>query len=512
MSRMIYKSRVKNSKRNIVSGLAKQIVSIGLQFAIRTVIIYSLGAEYQGVSGLFTSILSVLNLSDLGFSAAVTYILYRPIAEGNQKQINGVLSYLKKIYCIIGTAILCLGGIIMPFLTKLVADDYPPDINIYVLFLIYIINSAISYYLFAYKNALLTAYQREDIVSNAYTITLTISRGLQLLLLLLFRNYYVYAVILPLGSIFNNILVQSFSKKYFPESIPEGEIEEELKIRLNRQVRAVFVNRISDVARNSFDNIVISSYLGLIAVTVYDNYFYIYSAIVGIMGIVIHGVRSSIGNSMALESVEKNSKDISTFTFIFMWISGWCTTCLFCLYQPFMMIWMKEKEELVLSFFDMSLFCFYFYAMCMTYSKNAFLEARGLYKECEKWYISEAIANLVLNVILGKIFGITGILLATLFTIVFFNFLCGTRVLFNIYFKTGEKQYFAAHCIYLVVTVISALTTYFMCSQIDIGGTLGLIIKMAICTVAPNLMFLLAYGKTEQFIKAKAVLQKALKR
>ena len=508
----VYKSRVKNSRRNVISGAIRQIVSIGLQFVLRTTIIYILGAEYQGLNGLFTSILTILNLSDLGFSAAVTFILYKPIAEGNQEEINSILAYLKKVYYIIGTVVLAIGLIIMPFLPRLISGNYPADINIYVLFSIYLINSVISYFLFAYNNALLTAYQREDIVSNSFTITLFISRSIQIILLFIYRNYYFYAIMLPLGSIFNNLLVQYYSKKYFPQSIPSGIIDRKIKNELNSQVKAVFVDRISDVARNSFDNIVLSSMLGLVAVTVYDNYYYIYSAIIGFMGVLVHGVKASIGNSLVAESVEKNKKDLDTFTFIFMWIAGWFTVCLFSLYQPFMEIWMKGNTELILSFGNMTLFCVYFYSMSMTYSKNAYLEAKGLFKECQKWYVSEAIMNLLLNILLGYLFGITGILIATILTILVLNFFGGTKVLFDNYFQDGRKKYFAKHILYACVTVICSVITWLLCSVVNFNSILGMICKIAICTIIPNILFWLIYHRMDVFKRAKATIQTTIKK
>ena len=503
----VYESRIKNSRRNIFSGLVKQLLSIGLQFAIRTIIVYFLGSKYQGVNGLFTSILSVLNLSDLGFGAAVTYMLYKPIAEKNQVEINSVLLYLKRVYCIIGIVVLSLGVLIMPLLPMLVSGEYPSDINVYLLFLIYVIDVAISYFLFGYKNALLTAYQREDLVSNAYSISLVLSRGLQIVLLLVFRNYYAYAVILPLSSLANNLLVQYYSNKYFSDSVPSGNISLNKKKELNKKVIAVFVNRASDVARNSFDNIVLSAYFGLVTVAAYGNYFYIYSAIIGVMSIFAHGVKASVGNSIELESVKKNHDNFKTFTFIFMWLAGWCSVCLFCLYQPFMNIWMRGESSLILSYENMSLFCVYFYAMCMTYSKNTYLEAKGLYNECEKLYIIEAIANLILNLVLGSMFGITGVLIATIFTICIFNFWGGTRILFMNYFVKGFSKYLITHLLYLVITVFVAIFTNIVCGMITSNGNMGFVIKSIICLVLPNLLYLLFYFRCNQFKKTLIIIK-----
>ena len=136
--------RITNTKRNIISGVLRQCINIVLPFVVRTIIIYTLGEVYQGLSSLFTSILHVLSLTDLGFTSAVVYILYKPIADCDEPKICSIMAYLKKVYFVIGLVILGLGLALLPFLPNLIAGDYPPNINIYVLYLIYLINSVVS--------------------------------------------------------------------------------------------------------------------------------------------------------------------------------------------------------------------------------------------------------------------------------------------------------------------------------------------------------------------------------
>lgn len=506
-----YKSRLKNSKRNIITGLLKQIVAIVLTFLIRTVILYSLGAEYQGISGLFTSILQVLNLTELGFAAAVTFILYKPIAENDVDTICAVMAFLRKVYKIIGIIILVAGTAIMPFLTTFIKGDYPTEINIYLLYSIYLANAVVSYLLFAYKSTLLTAMQRIDLVSNAYTIANLAGKLLQILVLVLFKNYYVYALILPATSIANNIIVEVMSRKAYPEVRARGVLDGRIKKDLAKQIKAVFINRIGDVARNSFDNIVLSSFVGLVAVAVYDNYYYIYSALYGIMGIIVHSLRASIGNSLVVESVEKNYKDLLKFNFAFMWIAGWVTVCLVVLYQPFMYLWMKGNEELILSFKDMCLFCLYFYTISMAYTKNAYLEAQGLFHESRYLYILEAVGNLILNIILCKLLGVTGILLATIITIFVFNFAGGTIVLFNHYFKRSALEFSTHHAFYFGITVLVSIITLFVCNMLPTTGLIDFALRIIICIFLPNLLYLIAYFKTPQFSSVSGVLRRLMR-
>lgn len=491
--------RIKNSKRNIVSGLIKQMANLVLSFAIRTLVIYLLGAEYQGLSGLFSSIMQVLNLTDLGFSTAIMFLLYKPISENDKTKICCIVNFLKKIYFFVGITMFSLGLALMPFLKHLISGDVPPDIDLYLLYLIYLVNTSVSYILFAYKSTLISSMQREDVVSKIYTIIFIFVKICQVVLLVTLRNYYAYIIVIPVGTIINSVAVQIASKKLFPDIVPYGTIQNETKKVFNKQIISVFIGKISDVARNSIDNIVISAFFGLTLVTIYDNYYYIYSSLYGIMGIIIHGIIASVGNSIVSETIEKNYSDLLRINFIFMLIIGWCSICMYCLYQPFMSIWMKGNSQMMMSEMDMTLMCVYFYVINMTYVRSMYLDGKGLFHECRFWCIGEALLNIVLNIVLGKLLGLTGIILATIFTIVAFNFFGRSRVLFKYYFVTGKTRFYLQHLFYLVVTIVAAIITKIVTSFIPDWGFIRLIVILILCCVIPGIVYFLSYFRTKIF-------------
>lgn len=492
-------SRTKNTKRNIISGIIKQTLNILLPFIGRTIVLYLLGAMYQGLGSLFTSILQVLNLAELGFSSAVMFVLYKPIADNDTTKICAITYFLKKVYFVIGMAVLICGLVIMPFLPYLISGDIPSDINIYILFAIYLFNASISYLLFAYRSTLLSAMQREDVVSNVYTVTTTAVRLIQIIGLFLFKNYYVYIIIVPLGTIANNVLLQYFSKKMFPEVKPIGKIDAETKKAMNKQIRALFIGKVADVARNSFDNIIISVLFGLIQVAIYDNYYYVYSSLYGMTLVITHAMQASIGNSIAKETVEKNYKDLIKFNFIFSWLMGWMAICMLCLYQPFMYIWVRGDKALMFSTLNMVLFCVYFYTINMNNMRNLYLQGTGLFWECRIWYILEAVANMVLNILLGYFIGITGILVATVVTIFVFNFLARTHILFKNYFQRSQAEFYFLHLIYAVITCVIGVGTYFLCGLIQLSGIGGLLLKALVCLCEPNLLYMACYFWTKNY-------------
>ena len=117
-----------NVSNNITSGIIKKIISITLPFLIRTAIIYCLGAEYLGLNSLFTSILSVLNLTELGFSSAIVFCMYKPLAEKNIDLVCGLLTFFKKVYFVMGILILFIGLVLTPFITVFISGT-PINLN-----------------------------------------------------------------------------------------------------------------------------------------------------------------------------------------------------------------------------------------------------------------------------------------------------------------------------------------------------------------------------------------------
>ena len=504
------KSRIKNTKRNIVTGLIQQVINIVLPFIVRTMVLYILGEQYQGLNGLFNSILSVLNLSELGFSSAVIYILYKPIAEGNNDLICAIMAYLKKVYRLIGIVVLFIGLAIMPFLHLLINGSSPEDVNIYILYAIYLSNSAISYFLFAYKNALITAMQRSDIINIITIVIKTTMQLLQIAVLLAFQSYYGFIILIPIFTVVNNLLTEYVSRRTFPGFTPKGDISANVKNELTRQVKGIFIGKIGDTARNGADNIFLSALIGLTAVAIYNNYYYIYSAVYAVSLVIANSMGASIGNSIATESKEKNYNDLCKFTFIFSWFSGWCTVCMLCLYQDFMFIWMRGDTSLMLPDFDMVLFCIYFYAITMNNIRNQYVEGNGLLWKLRVVNVLEALSNIFLNLILGMFFGISGIIIATLITIIFFNFILRTNILFKHYFEISPSGFYLQNAVNILITALISFLTYFICIQINIEGVGAFIIIIIICLIIPNFAYFLIYQKNTYFKQSADLIKRVI--
>ena len=503
-------SRTKNATRNIVWGIAYKVSTLFLPFVVRTVMIYSLGSEYLGLSSLFTSVLNVLSLAELGVGSAMVYAMYKPIAEKDIDTVCGLMNLYRKIYRIIGVIIIIVGVAIMPFLHKFISGDVPDNINIYLLFIIYLINTAGSYLLFAYQASVLNASQRNDVASKVNMFTGIAKNVLQIVILLLLRNYYGYVLLLPITSLAANIITAVCARKMFPEYSCRGTVETKLIKEIKSKVMALFAVKITSVIYNSVDSIVISAFLGLVALAKYNNYYYIMSAIISIVTVLFTSITSSIGNSIVLESDQKNYKDYMNLSYINAWIVGWCTVCLLCLYQPFMKLWVGE--ELMFGMGIVICFCVYFYAFQLKSVQSAYKDAAGLWKE-DMWrsYAANAF-NLVLNIILVQLVGIYGILLSTILALTVITYPWQTWMIHKKLFHCSMWGYLKKLAVYTMITLAACAGTYWICEKIPGKGILNLILRLIVCMIVPNVIFLVTTFKMNEFNESLRIVKRILKR
>lgn len=497
----------KNTKKNIVFGALSKIILLILPFIMRMVINNTLGAQYLGLNSLFNSILTVLSISELGISSALVYNMYKPIAEDDYKKINAILNLYKKSYRIIGIVISVIGIMIIPTLNYLINDDVPKGINIYAVYLIQLLATVVSYFLFSYRQSLLVAYQREDVNSIMNLVVQFALQLTQIIVLLLTKNYYVYVVCLPIFTVINNIWINYITKRMFPETWCEGELDSSTMGSIRKLVIGTFIQKACATTRNSLDSICISALLGLVLTGIYNNYFTVFNGITVLLSIVSTSLVGGIGNHVVTKDVQDNYEELKTLDFIYMLVSGWCTICLLCLSQPFMKLWMGEK--MMLSRDTVILMCAYFYILKMGDMKTLYSTANGLWWQHRYRSIAETILNIVLNITLGLWLGVNGVVLATIISLFVCNFLWASSIIFGSYFKENRLQdYFRYHLLYAMITAIVASITYLVSERIPIAnGLLSLLIRAVVCATIPSLLYFMIYSRTHIFKKSISLIK-----
>lgn len=247
--------------------------------------------------------------------------MYQPIASDDKKKICALMRLYKFYYRTIGCVIAFLGLLLLPFIPHLVKSDLPDNLNIYVLYLLNLGATVLTYWLFAYKNAILDAYQRTDITSKIMLVTSTIQYFLQILILVFLKNYYVYLIVVLVTQIANNLITAAIVQYKYPNYVAMGELEKDEVKQINCRIRDLFTSKLGGVIVNSADTVVISAFLGLTKLAIYQNYYFIITSVIGVVGIVFSSCTAGIGNSMVTETIEKNYKDFKKFTFLVIFIS-----------------------------------------------------------------------------------------------------------------------------------------------------------------------------------------------
>ncbi len=490
-------NRTHNTIRNILFGGILKSLNNVLPFITRTMVLYILGAKYLGLGSLFSSILSFLSIAELGVSNAMLYKMYKPIADNDEKSICSLLNLYRTYYRYIGLIILFLGILLLPFLSKIINDDVPGEINIYLLYCIYLANTLLGYFLYAYRGSLIIAHQRNDIISKIDLVVTISQYCLQVILLIIFKNYYAYILCLPLATISTNLAQFYVTQKKYPNLKPAGVVSLEIKSSINKKIAALFGAKLNTVVLNTADNIVMSIFLGLTVIAVYNNYYFIMISICSIISICYISSLSSIGNSLATEKIEKNYHDFLNFSFLNAWIICLSAISLLCLYQPFMYIWVKGNKTLIFQNSTVFLFIAYFYLYLIRKIPISYKDAAGIWWEDRFRPYCCMVINVVSNIILVRYIGVNGIIVSTILSLCI-SIPWENYTVFKFIFHRSSKEYYSLSSKYLLVTLIAGCVTYCLCSQFSYTIK-NFFIRIFICFFIPNIFWTLAFYKSREF-------------
>ncbi|MBQ7573406.1 MAG: oligosaccharide flippase family protein [Clostridia bacterium] len=503
-------TRTQHAKRNIITSVINKLVSMLATFIMRTVIIRYLGSVYLGLDSLFVSLLSILSLAELGVGSAMVFSMYKPIAENDTPAVCALLKLYRTIYRWIAVAMTVIGLAIVPFLPIIVKSEMPEGMNLYILYLINLSSTVLSYLLFAYRGSLFTATQHFSVNNNIFTYFKIGSAVAQSVAVIVFRNYYYYTLVLPLTEILKNYVIYIISNRMYPQYQCEGTVPKEEIDNIKKRVAGMFLYRLSHVFSNSLDSIVLSAFLGLTVLAKYNNYYYVLNAVVGILSLVSTSLTASVGNSIVLESQEKNYADFNKLQVLYMWLTAWCTMCLLCCYQPFVKLWVGE--EMLFGDGIMVIFCIYFFSRNLNSICYIYRQAAGLWWQDRFRPVAETITNFVLNIVLVKIIGMTGVMFSTLFCIIFIDCVWGSRTLFKYYFTHAKMSVFILKLLFFaVLTTVSGVICYYVCLWLNFDGIIAIVVNLAVATVVLNVVFVAGSSFLPEFKPAIGFLKRAIK-
>ncbi|SCI71424.1 lipopolysaccharide biosynthesis protein [Intestinibacter bartlettii] len=493
-------SRVLNSVRNILTGFLGQFITLITGFVSRTVFIQCLATEYLGVSGLFTNILSVLSLAELGIGTAINYALYKPLAEKNEEEVSRYMNFYSKAYIVIGIVIFVIGIVLLPFLKYLIKDA--PDIkeNLNLIYLIYLTNTSIGYF-FAYKISLINADQRNYIVAAINYVAVVLQAIVQIVVLLLTKNFLLYLMVQFIFSIAQNLVIHFTANKLYPflKKNKELKLNKNKKMKLISDIRDLMINKLSGILVNNTDNLIITYFKGLSIVGICSNY----NLLIGIINTVLlqffNGVLASLGNLNAIETREKREKYFRIMNFANFWMFGFCTICIITLINDVITIWIGTEYLLPNSI--KYVLAANFYIIGMQNSVWSYKVTSGIFKQGRFILAIMAMINLVLSIILGNRWGLFGVLFATTIARLCTNVWYDPYAVYKIAFKKSPKSYYFEYIKNIIIMLATLYVVNFITNRwITMDNIyINFIIKLLICIIIPNLCFLLTFYKKKEF-------------
>lgn len=492
--------RKKSSFKNMITAVSSNVLTIIVGLVAQAVFIKILGSEYLGLNGLFSNVISMLGIVELGMGSAIIYNMYKPIAENDHEKIKSLMQFYKKSYRIITLIISIIGIMIIPFIKYIVdIESVTVGINVYLVYILFLLETICSYIL-SYKRSMLYADQKEyitNIIHMGYTILVN---TMQLTFLYFTHDYYLYLIIKVMMRLVENIVISSYVNRRYSYLLDNNvtKLDSKTEKDIFQKIRALFFHKIGTFIVSGTDNIIISKYLGLVTVGLYSNYYMIINAVQTVINHIIQATRASVGNLLVTESKTKQFDIFNKIRFVNFWISCFSSICIFVIMDSFITIWIGYKFVLPTKVLLVLVINFFIVSSRSTY--GAFKEAAGIFYEDRFVPIIESLLNIVLSIIFVKKFGLMGVFMGTIGSGLVLWCYSYPKYVYNKLFGRKIADYIKETIYYFIIFILIAGFTYSLAILISFDNVyLQFISNVLIALIVPNVIMLLLFSKDESF-------------
>lgn len=510
MRKLEQKTRTEYSAINASVAMVAQFLAIFMGFITRVVFTRTLSEGYVGINGLFTDILNILSLSELGVGTAITYALYEPIAQKDIKRQQILMRMFKNFYRGTAAFVLTAGLMLIPFLDILMKNR--PDVkHLTLIYLLYLLNSVVSY-LLIYKKTLVDAHQLNYLTVLNHNGFLVLQDIVQIAVLLITKNFIIFLLVAVVCTFIANVTMSKKADELFPylkekctDKLPKEEYHDIIK-----NVKAMLMHKLGYVVVSNTDNLLISSFIGVVTAGIYSNYFLIIGSIRQILEQIFQSLAASIGNLGVMEKKEKIHRVFCQLFFIGQWMYGVAAICLFELLNPFVEI-AFGKKYLFESQIVLILCCSFFINGTMK-TVTVFKESMGFFWNDRYKAIAEAVINLVVSVILVNKLGVAGVFLGTISSTVLTTVWVEPYIMYKYCFKQPVGTFFKKYIYYLFIMLCVWFGTHYCCNVYKGGAFLSFLYRLGVCVVIPNVLLILVYRKTDEWNQLLVILRKIIEK
>ncbi len=490
--------RKERTIKNLVFAWLNQMVMLLMNIIVRAIFVRVLSKEYLGLSGLFNNIIALLSLTELGIGTAIVYSLYEPLAYKQEDKIYSLMRFYQRVYFAIGMVILAVGVVLTPFLNLFIQEmpDIPEITQIYLLFVL----NAASSYCFSYKSSLISADQKDYVVKQVKLLTTLAMYLFQIGVLYITKNYILFLWIQIAATVAQNLICMRIADHMYPfiREKKQSKLPEETLKEISKNTRAMMCHKLGEVVLSSTDNLIISKFVGLVAVGLYSNYTLIQQALTSILSQIFAAMTASVGNLKITEGKEKRYDIFKKVFFVNAWIYGFCSISFLCMAQDFIHIFFGES--FVMDIEILFLIVFRFYLEGMRKSALTFRDAFGLFWHNRYMPIGEVSINLLVSLGFVRVYGVKGVLAGTIISMLVMPWWIEPYIVFRYGLMMEVRKYWKQYGSYAGISILAAVLTWKACTKVSVDNLfLKLAIKACLCGLIPNGLYWLVYRKREEY-------------
>lgn len=450
-------SRVRKTLINAKVNLLFYLLILALSFFSRKIFLDCLGASFVGLTGTLTNILGYLNLAELGIGSAIAFNLYSPLRKGDKQQIIDLISLFGYYYRNIGIVV-CVASAILsiffPFIFH--KTDFSLGV-IYFAFYSFLASSLFGYFI-NYRQILLTADQKNYVVTAYYQTANIIKIIIQLSVAYYLNNYYLWIVIELSFSICYCFILNWKINQVYPwlkTSVKNGKIQRKNYPQIFTSTKQVFVHKIKDFILTQSDQLFIFAFVSLKMVAYYGNYVLVISKITSLLSTVLDSVGASVGNLVAEKNNNKQLQVFWELMALRYFFAGFICFCIYNLITPFITIWLGP--EYILSKTVLWLLLVNLFIMITRGTIDNFNFAYGHFGDVwAAW--TEGILNIAVTIVGGYFWGVAGILLGKTISLIPIIVIWKPIYLFKYGFKYPLSHYWVNTAKYYSIFIVSTIT------------------------------------------------------
>lgn len=502
-------NRTKNTIRNVKAGAIVQIVNKVMAFIVRTVFIKVFSSEYLGINGLFSSILTVIAFAELGMSTALNYYMYKPVALENKEKIKSLTKFYRETYCIVGIIIFLLGLGVIPFLDVIVNTTENIHEDIILIYILFLTDTAVSYF-GAHKKAVINVHQQQSAIDNIDSVFYFVKRILEIIFLILTKNYIVYLVMQILGTVIENLITIFKANKMYPYLKEEKveKISKKEKKKMLNSAKNFVIYRMGLVLITSTDNILISIFTGTSIVGLVANYTLIINSVKLIISSALNSVAASVGNLNVLGDKNKKEKIFYDINFINYIAYSFIGIIFMFVLNPFIEMWLGGIY--VLDIWIVVALSINFFIEGLRETSYIYRSTLNLFDKAKSMPYISTMLNIILSITLFKFLGIAGIFIATAFSKLFTYLLFDTYLIYKYEFKKSMKEYLKISLKYISIFSLIMIISIIIYNILNVEGILGICINLFIGILIFGIINYISFRKSEEFKSLKKLFSKVL--